>query len=444
MPKRNIVWILVAVVVAVLLWKGPESRIRRDALYNQFSSLLDIRVQVLKHYVEQVEDKDLLRGAIDGMLHRLDPYSAYFSESEYEQFQKRTEGQFPGIGIHVATPAGGGLVVVSPIEGSPAFRARIRAGDRITHVDGVETMGKSLEQCVKMISGEAGTKVTLTIERPGVDQGFEVTITRGVVNVPTVRGWARTEEWKWDYVIDPEAKIGYVRILGFEGNTAEQFHQILKDLLYRQQIRGLIIDVRDNPGGLLDVVVTIANRFISEGVIVTTKGRDAPEHVYRATQDGTYPDIPAAIIVNGGSASASEILAGSLKDHNRATVVGEKTFGKGSVQTVHEVENNNGRIKLTTAYYYLPNGERIHGKGIMPHHVIEMTSSERARMLESWMAVYSAGEYPATTRSATTATTSGPDPSPQKRFEIDIDRQLRVALELIREQVAAQTTRPQG
>ncbi|MBP7934385.1 MAG: S41 family peptidase [Phycisphaerae bacterium] len=462
MPKRNIVWIIIAVTVAVLLWKGPESRIRRDALYNQFSPLLDVRLQIQKHYVEQVREDDLLHGAIDGMLSRLDPYSTFYTESEYAEFQKRTEGQFPGIGVHVGTHTDGGLLVVSPIEGSPAFRARIRSGDRITHIDGEETRGKSVEQCVKLISGEAGTRVTLTIERTGIREPFKITITRAIVNVPTVRGWARTEDWKWEYVIDQAAGIGYVRILSFEGHTDEQFRQIVDDLFSREQIRGLIIDVRDNPGGLLDVVVAIANYFIPEGVIVSTKSRLAPPKPYVATRDGTYPPIPLAILVNGGSASASEILAGALKDHQRAAVIGENTFGKGSVQTILQVENDNGWVKLTTAYYYLPNGERIHGKGVQPDRAVILTSDERAQLLDSWLSVYAAGDYPTTTQATTTPTTTTPAPSQPasaqattaaaasapatatapagerkpRRFEIIIDRQLRAAIDTIRTQLA--------
>jgi len=441
MPKRNIVWIIVGVVIAVLLWKVPESYIRRDTLYNKFSPLIDVRVQVLKHYVEPLDDDELLHGAIDGMLNRLDPYSMYFTESEYEQFDKQAKGEFSGIGVQVATPPGGGLIVVSPIEGSPAFQAGIRSGDRITHVDGIETMGKALDRCVKIISGKPGTQVTLTILRSGVEPPFDQTITRSLVSVPTVRGWARTDDWNWNYLIDPERWIGYVRILSFEGKTTEQFHAIVKDLLVRHRIRGLILDVRDNPGGLLEVVVTITNRFLTEGKIVSTKGRpgQAPEVSYLATREDTYPDIPLAILVNGGSASASEILAGALADHGRAVVVGEKTFGKGSVQEILQVENHNGKIKLTTAYYYLPNGGRIHGKGIVPDRIIDLTPEERTTMLDSWRAVYSTGLFPTTTQAATSTAPAG-EPA-DRLFEIQIDRQLQEALDVVREKITSQADR---
>ena len=485
MPKRNIVWIVIGAVIAVLLWKAPENFIRRDALYNKFGPLLDVRLQIVKHYVDEVKDEELLRGAIDGMINRLDPYSAYFSESEYREFESRTNGEFPGIGVLLESPPGVGLVVVSPMEGTPAFRAGLRPGDRITHVDGVKTAGLILEQCVKMISGPAGTKVVLTIQRPGVEDPFDVTITRCVVNVPTVRGWARSGDWKWDYLIDPQTRIGYIRIMSFESKTAEQLHDIITDLLSRQRMRGLILDVRNNPGGLLDAVVTVANRFLTGGKIVSTKSRNQPEVAYMATGQDTYPDFPVAILVNNASASASEILAGALRDHHRAVVVGEKTYGKGSVQEFLPIENNNGKIKLTMAYFYLPNGERIHGKGISPDRIVDLTPQEREKMRDSWMAVYSgssippstlpAGTRPAASSPAATgpadtrnasglpagtrpassvpaglrsppatqaAATSVTPAADQERFEIYIDAQLGKALEVVREKIRTSSTRP--
>jgi len=482
MPKRNIVWILVGAVIAVLLWKAPESYIRRDALYDRFGPLLDVYVQVAKNYVEPVDDEELLHGAIDGMLDRLDPYCAYFTSEEYKEFQKQTQGEFPGIGIHVAKPPGIGLVVVSPMEGTPAFRAGLRSGDRITHVNGTETADLSLEECVKLITGPAGTSVTLTIQRPGVEEPFDVTITRSVVNVPTVRGWARTSDWQWDYLIDPRYRIGYVRILGFEARTAEQFNRIVRELITEAKMRGLVLDVRDNPGGLLDVVVDIANRFLSEGLIVSTKGRRTPEVPYLATREDTYPDFPVVVLVNGGSASASEILAGALRDHGRAVLVGEKTFGKGSVQEILPIENTNGMLKLTTAYYFLPSGQIINGKGIVPDRIVDLTPSEREAMIASWQAVYATGDLPETVPATVPATQLAPPAGPEsglnpaqsrptggaaalpgsgpatvpagwsvlhepaasevarqepRRFEILIDRQLREALDIVRAKLRA-------
>ncbi|HOA73802.1 MAG TPA: S41 family peptidase [Phycisphaerae bacterium] len=437
MPKRNIIWILVAGVVALLLWKIPESAVRRDDLYTKYGPLLDVRVQVLKHYVEGVSDAKLLKGAVDGMLSHLDPYCAYFDQKEYEQFDKRTKGQFYGIGVEVTRLPGEGLLIVSPIEGSPAFQAGLRAGDRITGIDGLKTDNMPLAKGVELISGKPGTSVHLTLYRPSTEETFSRTVTRGLITVRTVRGWARNGEWDWDYLIDPEHRIGYVRISAFEGQTPEQFDEVIRDLLARHHMRGLVLDVRDNPGGLLPKVVSIVDRFVREGRIVSTKRRVGPEQTYIATGKDLYPDFPMAVLINRGSASASEILAGALRDHGRATLVGERTFGKGSVQELIPLENGNGAIKLTTAYYYLPNGERIHGHGVAPHIVVDLTPEEKSAMLESQVAVFSTSLTPSTQPSTQPATATAPDPT--ARVEMLIDRQLQEALKVVREQLA---TRP--
>jgi carboxyl-terminal processing protease len=459
MPKRNLVWIAVGAVLAVLLWKVPEALIRRDALYSQFGPMTDISLQIRKNFVEEVQSEALLRGAIDGMMQRLDPYSRYFDAAEYEQFSKRTEGQFFGIGIEVAQIRSGELVVVSPVEGSPAFLADVRADDRIIVIDDVKTADISAEKAVELIKGQPDTSVKLSIYRPSTGQHFEKTIQRKLITVPTVRGWAHTEDWEWDYLIDNEYGIGYVRILNFERNTAKQLDAVVRKLLVYQKMQGLVIDVRDNPGGLLDVVVPVADRFLDEGIIVSTRGRNTPEQPYEARRDDTYPSyLKVALLVNGGSASASEILAGALRDHKRAVVVGEKTFGKGSVQTLFEVENHHGMVKLTTGYWYLPSGERIHEKGIMPDKVVELTPTERAAMIESRVRVYSTRQVttrPATATAsasaATSATASAPASAPataatapagDAKVAVLIDRQLQTALDILREKIGQAASAP--
>jgi len=434
MPKRNIVWIAIGAVIAVLLWKVPESIIRRDALYTQFSPLLDVRVQVLKHYAEPVNEDELLRGAIEGMLNRLDPYSEYYDAKEYSQFQMRTEGQFNGIGIWIDKPPRGQVVILGPIEGSPAFAAGLLADDRITRINGKETTDMSREDAVGLIAGPPGTSVALTIHRPASDETFEKTITRGVVTVRTVRGWARSADWEWDYLIDPGRRIGYVRISSFERRTAEQLDEVIRRLLVEHGMRALVLDVRDNPGGLLDVAVHIVNPFLRGGTIVTTKGRSTHPQPYSATRDNMYPDFPVVVLVNRGSASASEILAGALQDHGRAMLVGKPTFGKGSVQELFELGDKHGAVKLTTGYYYLPNGERIHGRGVVPDRIVELTPEERTRLVESQRAVYSTTHVPTTTQAA-----SGPAGAPAGgRVEIIIDRQLEEALAILRQRLASQ------
>lgn len=449
MPKRNLVWIAVGAVLAVLLWKVPEALIRRDALYSQFGPLTDISLQIHKNYVEDIPSELLLRGAIDGMMQRLDPYSRFFDEAEYEQFSKRTEGQFYGIGVEIDQLETGELVIVSPIEGSPAFLADLRTDDRIIMIDDTKTEDVSAERAVEMIKGKPDTTVRLLILRPSTGQRLQKTVERKLITVPTVRGWAHDENWEWDYLIDPPNRIGYVRILNFERNTVRQFDAVVKKLLVYEQMQALVIDVRDNPGGLLDVVVPVANLFLDEGRIVSTKGRNTPEQVYRASRDDTYPGyLRVALLVNGGSASASEILAGALKDHKRAVIVGEKTFGKGSVQTLFQVENNRGVVKLTTGHWYSPNDERIHGRGIMPDKIVELTPAERAAMLESRVRVYStrqastqpataatSASVPASVTASAPATSAATTPAAEGKVAMIIDRQLQVALDTLREDI---------
>jgi len=431
MPKRNIVWIAIAAVIAVLLWRFPETILLRDALYQKFGPMLEVRQQVLKNYVKEVDDDVLLRGAIDGMVHRLDPFSVYYSADEYSDFRSMTEGQFQGIGIEVGQIRTGELLVISPIEGSPAFQAGMRSGDIIVEVDGAKTAEMSLKEATHRIKGRPGTSVRLLIQRPLQQDPFEVDITRARVTVRSVRGYARTADWEWDYMIDAEHHIGYLRISAFERATTQQLDEVIRDLRSEHSMRALIIDVRDNGGGFMDVVVDMANLFLSQGTIVGTRRRTTTGDIYVATPENTYPAFPLVILVNHGSASASEILAGSLKDHGRAVIIGEKTYGKGSVQemfTVRSKDGSAGKLKLTTSYYVLPKGELIHGKGITPDQIVKMTPKQRSDWIDSIRAVYA----PRTPASQPT-TASAP-----ACVAIMIDPQLQAALDTLREKLATQ------
>lgn len=431
MPKRNIVWITIAAVIAVLLWRFPQTILLRDALYHKFGSLLEVRQLVLKNYVENVDDDVLLRGAIDGMVHRLDPFSAYYSADEYTDFRSMTEGQFQGIGIEVGRSRTGEMFIISPIEGSPAFQAGLRSGDLIIEINGAKTADMTLKQAVQQIKGPTGTSVTLLVQRPPLEEHFELAITRARVTVRSVRGYARTADWEWDYMIDPEEHIGYLRISAFERATTQQLDEVIRDLRSQHMMRALILDVRDNGGGFMDVVVDMANLFLSEGMIVSTRGRTTTAKPYLATPENTYPAFPLVILVNHGSASASEILAGALQDHRRAVIIGEKTFGKGSVQEVFEVPSQNGsagQLKLTTSHYVLPKGELIHGRGVTPDLTVKMTPKQRSDWIDSIRAVY-APSAPTTQPT----TTSAPE-----RVAIMIDPQLQAALETLRKELATQ------
>lgn len=413
MPRRNLVWLLVVTAIGVGMVVWPITIVRRDALYQTYSPLLDVRAEVLKHYVEPVDDAKLLRGAIRGMLRSLDPYSDYFDPAEYKQFLKQSQGHFEGVGIEV-TAVNGYLTVVSPIVGTPAYAAGVRAGDRILEIDGQDTRQLGLDEAVNRISGHRGSQVRLKLWSPGDPEPREVAITRGLVTVESVKGYRRLDNEAWDYFVDSDAGIGYVRLIGFDEHTAQQLDQAMQ-AMDACGLRALIIDERDNPGGQLKTAVAIADRFLSDGVIVSTQGRNAAPEVYRATPESDYPvRVPIAVLVNDGSASASEILAGALRDHHRATLIGEKTFGKGSVQNLIELSRNDA-IKLTTAHYYLPNGERIDGIGVQPDIEVKLTREEKLALLPPMPS-------PTTTRATT---------QPATRPAVD-DRQLDRAVDWLR------------
>lgn len=415
MPRRNLVWLLVVVVLGVGLWVYPHTILRRDILYREFGPLLDVRAQIKKYYVEEVSDAALLRGAIRGMLQDLDPFSDYFDGEEYTQFKKRAAGQFSGIGVEVSI-RDGYLTIVSPIDDSPAFAAGLRTGDRILEIDGASTLNMTLAQAVVQISGDAGTRVRLKIRPAGSEETREVCITRNVVMFQSVKGYRRHENGAWDYLLDREGGIGYVRVSNFDENTPEQLDRAVQTM-YEEGLRGLIVDLRDNPGGLLKTAVSIVDRFLSHGQIVSTKGREWEEEIWSAKPESNYrTQVPLVILVNDGSASASEIVAGALRDHNRAVLVGERTYGKGSVQNLIEINKGESALKLTTAYYYLPKGERIHQKGVVPDVEVKLTREEKRLLLAERQA-------PTTTRAATSPATTRAAP---------VDRQLEKAIEIMR------------
>jgi len=358
MPARNLAWVLIIVMIALLLWNGPDTVARRETVYELFAPLIDVRAEIHKRYVEEVEDKDLMRGAIEGMLRSLDRYSTYLSKEKYPLFKQQTAGKFGGIGVEVGV-VNGVLTVLSPLENTPAFRAGLLADDQILEIDGEPTEHMTLFEAVQKLMGPPGSKVTLRVFHTLTGQEQTVTITRAVIEVASVLGWQRDREGKWNYWIDPEQKIAYVRISGFLDNTPEHFDQVLNGLV-RDGMKGLVLDLRFNPGGSLQAAVAVADRFLDGGVIVRVRGRWRAEETYRASPENALTRFPIVVLVNERTASGAEILAGALRDHGRATVVGERTYGKGSVQEVIELEGGESAIKLTTAYYYLPNGELIH------------------------------------------------------------------------------------
>ena len=340
----------------------------------ELRSFTEVFGAIKQNYVEPVEDKKLITEAINGMLAGLDPHSAYLDAEAFKELQVGTQGQFGGLGIEVSMEDG--LVkVVSPIEDTPAFRAGVKPGDLIVKLDDTQVKGMTLNDAVKRMRGKAGTQITLTIARKGEPQPIVVTLTRAVIRVQSVKSKIFEPGYAW------------VRVAQFQEATPESLARHLDTLFKQGPLKGLVLDLRNDPGGLLYGAVAISAAFLpTKALVVSTDGRteDARKKYYATTDDylrGAKDDmmknlpaavktVPMVVLVNGGSASASEIVAGALQDHRRATVIGTQTFGKGSVQTIMPLGNNTA-IKLTTARYYTPSGRSIQAKGITPDLIIE-------------------------------------------------------------------------
>jgi carboxyl-terminal processing protease len=357
-----------AIALAFLAGLGAErvarAAPRRDTAqpYRSLDVFAEVLAYVQNNYVDEAKEKDLVYGAIEGMVQGLDPHSAFLRPDVYRAIRDETTGEFDGVGLEIVMKDDG-PTVVAPMADSPAERAGLRTGDRILKVDGTSTRDLTLPDVVRRMKGRAGTQVSLEIMREGFRAPQAITLVRDRVRTSSVD--AR--------VLDARAGLAYVRITSFQDRTDRQLKAALDELRGRLggEIRGLVLDLRNNPGGLLDQAVRVADRFLLSGVIVTTEGRGrrAPE-VESAREKDTEPPYPMAVLVNRGSASASEIVAGALQDHGRAAIVGSRTFGKGSVQTVIELEDGSA-LKLTVAKYFTPRHRSIQDQGIAPDVVAE-------------------------------------------------------------------------
>jgi len=326
--------------------------------YELFRMLAETMDEVERNYVKPVDRRKLMEAAIRGVISELDPYSSYISPDDLRGFRDSVESKFGGIGIRV-TLDGGKLKVVSPLVGTPAYEAGIRAGDLILKVAGESTEGFTVDDAVKRLRGKVGTEVSLTIEHADDNKIESLRVARAIVRLSTVLGNTRKADDAWEYLYDRQRRIGYIRLTAFSRDTASELRRAL-EYLQSQNMRGLVLDLRFNPGGLLSAAIEISDMFISDGVIVSTKGRNTKRRVWKAHKPGTFDDFPMVVLVNGYSASASEILAGCLQDHDRAVVIGQRTWGKGSVQNVIELEGGRSALKLTTASYQRPSGVNIH------------------------------------------------------------------------------------
>jgi carboxyl-terminal processing protease len=331
---------------------------KQEDYYELFKLLADTMDQVEQNYVKPVDRRELVEAAIQGMISKLDPYSGYIGPEDVSNFRTSVENEFGGIGIQI-TMDDGELKVLSPLVGTPAYRAGLIAGDHIVEVDGQSTAGMRLDDAIRHMKGPVGTQVALTVIHPSTAERQKVNLTRETIHVETVMGDHRSLDDRWDFLLDHDKKIGYVRVNAFSRDTAHDLRQALEQLR-AQKMKALVLDLRFNPGGLLNQAIEVCNLFISSGRIVSTAGRNSPERIWDARGAGAFEGFPMVVLVNRYSASASEIVSACLQDHKRAVIVGERTWGKGSVQNVIELEEGRSVLKLTTASYRRPSGKNIH------------------------------------------------------------------------------------
>lgn len=350
---------LIAVSVALILL-ALSSALSARSVGDDLGLYADVRYYILNEHIEEIDSETLTRAAIHGMIEALDdPYTNYFPAEEFNSFSEQIEGEFSGIGAEVDLNDDDRLRIVSPLEGSPAWQAGVLAGDVVLAVDGESTEGLSLRECIKRLKGVRGTDVTITVRHlSGEEQ--DITITRDTIKVSTVRGLTRDDALHESYWIDQDKGVGYVRLTTFGAHSVEEITEALTSLK-ESGAKALILDLRFNLGGLLPAAHAISDMFLTEGqTIVSVRPRNGEEQFLKSTPRTLFPDIPVVLLVNEVSASASEIVTGALKDNGRAHVIGVRTFGKGSVQNVHPFDGIGSALKLTTAYYYIPSGRKIH------------------------------------------------------------------------------------
>ncbi len=373
------------------------------ATYEHLKLFTDVLAIIQNQYVDETDPREVIYGAVRGMLRTLDPHSSFLDPESYREMQVETSGSFGGLGIEI-TIRDDQLTVVAPIEGTPAWRAGIQPGDRIVKIEGLSTKDMSLVDAVKKMRGPKGTKVTISILREGLREPQDLTLTREIIQVQSVKSQ------------EVEPGIGLIRIRQFQERTARDLEAALAKLEKTGRLAGLILDLRNNPGGLLSAAVEVAEKFLGDGqLVVYTEGRVRSQNM-RFVAHARHPtEVPLVVLVNHGSASAAEIVAGAIQDHGRGVVLGQQTFGKGSVQTIIPLSDGSG-LRLTTARYFTPKGRQIHGKGITPDIIIEPPKEE--------------GEA------------KGPTPPPSEAEQLKRDIQLQRAIEILKASRILDKTRP--
>jgi carboxyl-terminal processing protease len=426
--------IALALLCGVVLGKGWERTGHAGETYEELKTFSEVLNQVQKHYVDETKPKDLIQGAIRGMLATLDPHSAYMTPEMYKEMQVETRGEFGGVGIQIGVKENR-LAVIAPIEGTPAYRAGIKAGDFIVKVNDETTKDLTLMDAVQKMRGPKGSKVNLTIQREGTTDPLLFTLVRDTIKIESVKS----------KVID---NLGYVRLTQFQEATGRDLAKAIKQFK-EQKVQGAILDLRNNPGGLLTAAVDVSEQFLPNGkMVVYTKSREGKKDEWLSKSKDQLEDLPVIILVNEGSASASEIVAGALQDWGRAVIVGTTSFGKGSVQTILSLGDGSG-LRLTTAKYYTPKGRSIQSTGITPDIVVKLPTSAAPKSAEGSHGEKDAdskGGKPSTGKEATPPAgkpsdeatpksgTTPPAPSPEAGGDISLEQdiQLQKAVELLK------------
>ena len=367
--RRHISRLAAVLFLVLVICPGAEIRAAQKAdgaasaksdYYTLMKEFVTIFEQIERNYVKEIDRRELLEAAIKGMLQKLDPYSTYIAPKDLERFNRSVEQKFGGIGVQVRIdPITRRLTVMTPLPGTPAYRAGVRPGDTIMEIEGISTKGFTINDAVKLLKGDPGEPVTIGIRHAGSTKIVRIKLVRAIIKVATVMGDHYHSDGTWEFMIDKKNKIGYIRLTHFSRRSTREMRVAL-ETLKKQGMKGLILDLRFNPGGLLSQAISIADLFIESGRIVSTKGKNTPERVWDATKTGTYSGFPMAVLINRYSASASEILSACLQDHKRAAVVGERSWGKGSVQNIINIRGSASALKLTTASYHRPSGKNIH------------------------------------------------------------------------------------
>ncbi|MEX1017531.1 MAG: S41 family peptidase [Phycisphaeraceae bacterium] len=389
MNTRITTQLAVIAVLAALLFTLTYTWARPNSVFDQLDLLVDIRHELMQNYVDEPDQQALVEAAVRGMIESLnDPHTTYLTAEDLEGFDRQVRGSFSGIGAEVDLHENR-LRIVTPLEDSPAWEAGVMAGDIVLEINGESTLDMDLTEAVRRLTGESGTDVTIRVRHESGEEQ-NITITRDVINIQTVRGFRRNADHHYDLLIDDENQIGYLRLTQFTERTSDELRAALEELK-EQNARGLILDMRYNPGGLLESAVQVSDMFLPEGqTVASVEGRTVPRQVYRArTEPLLDEDLPIVVLVSEGSASAAEIVSGALQDNERALVVGTRTFGKGSVQQVRMLEGGQGALKMTNAYYYLPDGRLIHRRddadvwGVDPNDgsYVPMTPEQTREML---------------------------------------------------------------